>query len=190
MKVAGSALAVIVEPCVIQLAGPEGVGKTALAAAVARKAANVMVAEKDIFLWGLLRGGVERTLAGPLAYDQMFAAAEVYVSRGVAAVIDSPVFSPTTLRNSLDLAQRLAVRHIFVDCLLADDVERARRLQDPMRLPCQAHSLGECQVLATIRPSNVMSVDMSKPLNECALMVVSYLSINGLCRKPERRLGR
>ena len=185
MSVAGSPWLAIVEPCVIQLAGREGVGKTALAAAVAGKAGNVTVVEKDIFLWGLLRGGVARVPAGPLAYEQMFAAAEVYVHRGVAAVIDSPVFSPATLRNSLDLAQRLAVRHVFVDCLLADDAERARRLQDPMRLPCQAHSLRDCQVLATVKPSDVLSVDMSVPLDEGASLLISYLGDGGLCRRPE-----
>lgn len=175
-------------PCLVQLGGIEGVGKTTLARNMVQRIKNLATMEKDIYLWGLLIGGIPRTQAGPFAYDQLFAATEIILKHGLGVIVDSPCFNSLTLQNGQFLAAKYGARYLYVECTLSDSNQRATRLSDPHRLPCQAKTLSECQRSSVVRPQEGwITIDLSQPIASCVTELTDVLIQRGLASR--RRIG-
>ncbi len=118
----------------VQLAGAPGSGKTRLARALATRT-GAAVLNSDIVKSTLLDAGVLWSVAGPAAYQTLFALADDLLGQDHDVLLDSPshyAFIPDSGRR---IAAGRGARYRFVECACADPAELRRRLagRTPMR---------------------------------------------------------
>src|SRR4051812_26524197 len=98
----------------VQMGGHPGVGKSALAGKVAA-ATGAIVVEKDGFVAAALDSGVEPRVAGGVAYETVFMAADLLLSAGSSVIIDSPAAWIDIRRKGQALADKYGVRYLIVE---------------------------------------------------------------------------
>jgi predicted kinase len=109
----------------LQMAGPPASGKSQLAAAIARQRPAVII-NSDIVKSVLLDSGVEWKLAGPAAYQTLFALADDLLSQGHSVILDSPSHYAFIPENGARIARERGCRYRFIE-LLCDDLGELRR---------------------------------------------------------------
>lgn len=109
----------------LQLAGPPASGKSQLAAAIAQQRPAVIICS-DTVKSTLLDAGVEWKLAGPAAYQTLFALADDLLGQGQNVILDSPSHYGYIPENGERIAQEHGCRYRFIE-LVCDDLGELRR---------------------------------------------------------------
>ena len=110
----------------LQMAGPPGSGKSALARTIGR-CTGAVVLDKDVIKTAALAAGAEESLAAPLAYEAFFALADHLLGQGQSVVLDSPSFWENIPTKGATIAAERMVAYYFIECVCPDEAELARR---------------------------------------------------------------
>lgn len=154
----------------LQMAGPAGVGKTALARMVGY-ARRAVVLDKDVIKSAVLAAGGDESLAGPVAYEVAFALADHLLGQEFSVVLDSPSAWETIPAKGRAVAEKRGARYHFVECVCPEEV-RLRRLESRLSLASQTNS----GPLPTVAPSGAyLRVDTTQPIEQCLRLVLEYL---------------
>src|SRR4051794_38072000 len=103
-------------PFLLQMAGPPGAGKSSLAAALSQRRGAVVL-NMDVIKSALLDAGAAWALAGPAAYDVMFAQAGDLLAHGHSVILDSPSHYPQIPERGLTIAQAAGATYRFIECV-------------------------------------------------------------------------
>ena len=114
-----------VDAFLLQLAGAPASGKSKLAAAIASRVPAVII-NSDVVKSTLLDNGIEWALAGPAAYQTLFALADEFLSQGHSVILDSPSHYAYIPENGERIAAQHGFRYRFIE-LACDDIEELRR---------------------------------------------------------------
>jgi predicted kinase len=165
----------------VQMAGHPGVGKSALAERLAA-ATGAIVVDKDRFVSAALDSGVEAGIAGAMAYENVFIAADLLLSAGNSVILDSPAAWIEIRRKRQELADRYGVRYLIIECVLEDEEEHRRRVASRAQLHALHPTSLEGIDLAFERPGTAplwephLSVDMGVELEDCVRVSVEYVA--------------
>jgi predicted kinase len=110
----------------LQLAGAPASGKSQLAAAISRRLAGVIVVNSDVVKSTLLDAEIEWKLAGPAAYQTLFALADEFLGQGYSVILDSPSHYAYIPENGERIARKHGYPYRFLE-LVCDDLEELRR---------------------------------------------------------------
>lgn len=127
---------------VLQLAGPPGCGKSRLARAVAA-ARPAIIVNSDVVKSTLLDADVPWKLAGPAAYQTLFALAGDLLQQGNNVILDSPSHYMYIPENGDRVATEHAGRYRFIELSCPDTGELRRRLAERTPLRSQMRALDE-----------------------------------------------
>jgi predicted kinase len=111
----------------VQMAGPPGSGKSALARALGR-ALGMVVIDKDVIKTTLLEAEISWEAAGAAAQGTAFALAESLLDQGVSVVLDSPSYYDVIPLRGLAVAGEAGATYRCIECRCDDLEEIARRL--------------------------------------------------------------
>jgi predicted kinase len=176
----------------VQLSGCPGTGKSTLARGVATATAAVVL-DHDVVKSALLAAGVAAgggdpvadpedfaggAVAGPVAYRVAFAVAQRWLGAGRSVVLDSPCYYPQVLAGGQAVAHRAGVPYHYVECVVTDLAEVARRLRSRQPLPSQ------CTDLAPAGPVPGGGVGPGPPTGEELFRAWA----DGMCRPAEGAL--
>ncbi|HEX6521150.1 MAG TPA: ATP-binding protein [Streptosporangiaceae bacterium] len=109
----------------LQLAGAPASGKSQLAAAIIGHAPAVIV-NSDVVKSTLLDAGIEWKLAGPAAYQTLFALADDFLGQGHSVILDSPSHYAYIPENGERIARQHGVPYRFIE-LICEDLDELRR---------------------------------------------------------------
>jgi predicted kinase len=174
------------------MAGAPGSGKTTIARALSNRLDGVAV-NVDVVKSAVLNGGVDWRLAGPAAYEVLFALAHDLLAQGATVVVDSPCHYPEVLDRGQRVASASGATYRFVECVCTDIDELTRRIIERKPLRSQMRSLDEAPADAkgvftakrigihqweTFRPeTEYLRIDTSRPLDSCLIQVFSYCGV-------------
>lgn len=127
---------------VLQLAGPPGSGKSRLAREVAA-ARPAIIVNSDVVKSTLLDAGVPWKLAGPAAYQTLFALAGDLLLQGNNVILDSPSHYPFIPASGQRVARERGSRYRFIELTCPDTDELRRRLTARTPLRSQMRALDE-----------------------------------------------
>lgn len=157
------------------MAGVPGSGKSALARLI-RHATGTVVLDKDVLKTAALDAGAEESLAGPLAYETLFALADHLLGQDLGVVLDSPSFYDTIPAKGSAIAQARMVPYYFIECYCADRDELARRLRDRPRLRSNPGEEAVDTDTQTIAPAGAyLRIDTTQPIERCLELALDYL---------------
>jgi len=111
----------------LQLAGAPAVGKSKLAAAITSRVPAVIV-NSDVVKSTLLDNGIEWTLAGPAAYQTLFALADDFLGQGHSVILDSPSHYAYIPENGERIARQHGCPYRFIELACGDIDELRRRM--------------------------------------------------------------
>ncbi|MPZ49643.1 MAG: AAA family ATPase [Dehalococcoidia bacterium] len=169
----------------LQMAGPPGSGKSTLACAIGG-ATGAIVLDKDVIKSAALNAGASEELAGPLAYDVLFAIAFSLTELGHSLVLDSPSFFSDIPRKGEEIARRVGAQYFIVECCCREEI-LVQRLGGRRALPSQWSAIGSVDAYRTMlqmglsRPGTGpllhphLMVDTSQPLAVCLQEAMEYL---------------
>ena len=175
----------------LQIAGAPGTGKSTLVRALAAVRTAVIL-DNDIIKSAILDGAVEWTMAGPAAYEVLFALAADMLSQGRSVILDSPSHYPQIPARGLAIAQAGNAAYRFIECVCGNQAELEQRLllRSPRR--SQMRALGVppsdagdvitgatrigVHLWETCRPEvDYLTVDTTAPLDTCLPTVLNYI---------------
>lgn len=164
-------------PFLLQMAGPPGSGKSALARMIGR-VTGAVVLDKDVIKTAALEAGAEESLAAPLAYEAFFALADHLLGQGQSVVLDSPSFWEGIPTKGARIAQERMVAYYFIECICQDEAELARRLRDRPRMASQPVEPVDGERWQTIAPVGAyLRIDTTQPLDRCVELALDYLGV-------------
>jgi predicted kinase len=177
----------------LQMAGAPGTGKSTLVRALAAVRTAVIL-DNDIIKSAILDATVEWTLAGPAAYEVLFALAADMLSQGRRVILDSPSHYPQIPARGMAIAQAGNAAYRFIECVCGNQAELEQRLwlRSPRR--SQMRGLGEpppdagdalpaatrigAHLWETHRPEvDYLTVDTTAPLDTYLPTVLSYINM-------------
>jgi predicted kinase len=165
----------VTQQFLLQMAGPPGSGKSALARVIGRRTGAVVL-DKDILKTAALHAGAEETLAGGIAYEAFFDLADHLLGQGLSVVLDSPSFYETIPAKGQAIASGRGVRYHFVECMCDDKAELERRLAGRSRLDSQPGA-PESNGRSTLTPLGAyLRIDTLQPIERCLELVLEYLA--------------
>jgi predicted kinase len=126
----------------LQMAGAPGTGKSTVAKALAA-VRTAVVLDNDVIKSAILDAGVEWTLAGPAAYEVLFALAADLLSQGRSVILDSPSHYPHIPARGIAIARAGNAEYRFIECVCGDQAELVRRLSIRSPRRSQMRRLGE-----------------------------------------------
>src|SRR6476646_2777582 len=165
----------------VQMAGHPGVGKSALAVKLAA-ATGAIVVDKDRFVAAALDAGVEQRLAGGVAYENVFIAADLLLSAGNSVIIDSPAAWIEIRRKGQALADNHAVRYLIIECVLDDVEEHRRRVASRTAVHALHPTSLEGIDLDFERPGTAplwephLAVEMGVAIEDCLRLAIEYVA--------------
>jgi predicted kinase len=159
----------------LQMAGPPGSGKSALARVIGH-ATGAVVLDKDVLKTAALDAGVtEDARAGAIAYEAFFAQADHLLGQGLSVVLDSPSFYDTIPAKGTAIAAARHIPYFFIECVCDDIGEIARRLQERPRVRSQPVE-PVAPEWETRAPSGAyLRIDTMQPLERCLQLALDYL---------------
>lgn len=163
------------EQFLLQMAGPPGSGKSALARLIAR-CSGAVVLDKDVLKTAALHAGADETLSSGIAYEAFFGLADHLLGQGLSVVLDSPSYFETIPAKGQDIASERGVRYHFVECVCEDQAELERRLVGRPRLDSQPGSVDPSDRVTVAPPGAYLRVDTQQPIERCVELVLGYLS--------------
>ncbi len=162
-------------PFLLQMAGVPGSGKSALGRLIAKRS-DAVVLDKDVLKTAALDAGADESLAGPLAYEAIFALAAHLLGQGLSVVLDSPSFWESIPAKGGAIAAERMVPYYFIECYCSDRDELARRLRERPRLRSnpgeEALELGAETVAP---PGAYLRIDTTQPIERCLAVALEYL---------------
>ena len=159
----------------LQMAGPPGSGKSALARVIGRRTAAVVL-DKDVLKTAALHAGADETLAGGTAYEAFFDLADHLLGQGLSVVLDSPSYFETIPAKGQALATERGISYHFVECVCEDQAELERRLSGRPRLDSQPGSLSPSGRVTMAPPGAYLRVDTLQPIERCLEVVLELLT--------------
>lgn len=111
----------------LQLAGAPATGKSQLAAAITSHVPAVII-NSDVVKSTLLDNGIEWKLAGPAAYQTLFALADDFLGQGHSVILDSPSHYAYIPENGERIACQHGVPYRFIELVCDDSGELRRRM--------------------------------------------------------------
>jgi predicted kinase len=110
----------------LQLAGAPATGKSLLAAEIVKHRPAVIV-NSDVVKSTMLDAGVEWKLAGPTAYQVLFALADDLLGQGYSVIVDSPSHYSYIPESGERTGRAHGCRYRFIELVCPDLDELARR---------------------------------------------------------------
>jgi len=109
----------------LQLAGAPASGKSRLATAIITQLPAVII-NSDVVKSALLDAGTEWKVAGPAAYQTLFALADDLLGQGHSVILDSPSHYAFIPENGERIARQHGCPYHFIE-LVCDDLDELRR---------------------------------------------------------------
>lgn len=160
----------------LQMAGPPGSGKSALARLVSR-CTGAVVLDKDVLKTAALHAGADEPLASGIAYEAFFDLADNLLGQGLSVVLDSPSYFETIPAKGQAIAARRGIRYHFVECACGDRAELERRLEGRPRLESQpGPSAGEPDRATIAPPGAYLRIDTLQPIERCIELVLEHVT--------------
>lgn len=161
----------------VQMAGPPGVGKSALARVIGHRT-DALVIDKDVLKTAALEAGAEETLAGAIAYEGFFAIADHLLGQGRGVILDSPSFFETIPAKGSAIAAARGVPYYFIECQCPNRGELARRLRERPRMRSQPGGEAADRDRPTFSPADAyLQIDTTQPLARCLGLALEYLRV-------------
>jgi predicted kinase len=163
------------------MAGLPGAGKTTLALALGRELGWPMI-DKDTLKSPLVVAGIPNELAGPTAYELLFAVGrDILVRQRRSVILDSPALYAICTEQ----AQRIAAEgdaDLKVILCLAESSVRNVRMAARQPLPSQlrsdpASTLEQDRERFTHLPADTYTLDSARPLRSLVEQAVAYLRV-------------
>jgi predicted kinase len=178
----------------LQMAGAPGSGKSTLARAVAERY-DAVVLDYDVVKTALLDADAPWGLAGPGAYNVLYALADELLSSGRSAIIDSPSHYEIMPIRGAAIAAKHHGSYRFIECVCDDTAELRRRLtsRTPRRSqmrdldqmspdadgPIPARRVGQHRWQTHGPEGGHLVVDSSAPFDQGLLAAISYIEDAG-----------
>src|SRR5215211_1008122 len=173
------------------MAGAPGAGKSSLARVVGQ-ARSAVVLDMDVIKSAVLEAGAAWSLAGPAAYEILFALAADLLAQGRSVILDSPSHYPQIPARGMEIAQAHGARYRFIECVCADEVTLEQRLLARTPQRSQMRGLGQpapdagdampaakrlgTHLWETCRPpGDYLTVDTSAPFENALHTALCYL---------------
>ena len=167
----------------VQMHGDPGSGKSTLARGIGA-ALPAIVVDKDAISSALIRAGVDRTLAGPAAYEAMRALARDFLAAGHAVVLDSPCAWPSIEASGRALAEQHGVPWALIELECPVDMVDARLAARPESESQPRRREDWYSRPGTARPNcDRLVLDGTAALGELVAASINYLR-NGLTDEP------
>ena len=177
----------------LQMAGAPGAGKSTLARAVGQARAAVVL-DMDVIKSAVLEAGAAWSLAGPAAYEILFALAADLLAQGRPVILDSPSHYPQIPARGLAIAQAQGAPYRFIECLCDDPATLEQRLLTRTPRRSQMRGLGQpspdaggampaakrlgIHLWETCRPpGDYLTVDTSGPYEAALQAALQYLDL-------------
>jgi predicted kinase len=168
-------------PTLLLMAGLPGAGKTTLALAL-RHALGWPAIDKDALKSPLVVAGIPNEVAGPTAYELLFAVGrDILVRQRRSVILDSPALYAICIEQ----AQRIAAEgdaDLKVILCLADSSVRNARMAARQPLPSQpgsdpASTLDQDRARFTHLPADTCTLDSARPLSMLVEAALAYLRV-------------
>jgi predicted kinase len=179
----------------LQMAGRSGVGKSSVAAGIAR-ATGAAVVDLDLLKSTALDVGASWELAGRFGYEGLWAVAESLLAQGFSVICDSPCRFENIVAQTMAIAERQNASYCFVECVLTDQAQLAERVASRPRKRSQVTDVdassadappdsetarriraGDESVWATVYPPTPwLQLDTAAPLDVTVAKAVAYLA--------------
>jgi predicted kinase len=166
-------------PTLVLMASLPGAGKTTLALALAR-ALDWPVIDKDTLKSPLVVAGIANELAGPTAFELLFAVGrDILVRQGRSVILDSPALYAICIEQ----AQRIAAEgdaDLKVLLCLAESGVRNARMAARQPLPSQlgsdrASTLEQDRARFAHLPADTCTLDSARPLSTLVEKALAYV---------------
>jgi predicted kinase len=191
----------------LQMAGTSGTGKTTLAHLIASHL-DAIVIDYDVVKSAALDAGAAWELAGGVGYLGSQALARSLLQQGRSVILDSPCRFQQIVATGTAIAAHYHAAYAFIECVLSDESELRRRMQERPRQRSQRRafdipppdapndfmrdSSGRIQIPQTIYPSSYwLQIDMHQSVARCLADALRYLeeiraakATNGAESKP------
>ncbi|MFF0338879.1 AAA family ATPase [Kribbella sp. NPDC004875] len=183
---------------VVQMSGPPGAGKTTIARELVRHRRFVAI-DRDVVLTAMLDTGganLEKddsfSFARVSSYNVVKAMADDVLAQGIGVIIDSPCFYDELLAAGQALAAKHGVQYRYIQCVTEDIGLLDTRLRSrpalrsqrpavdlpPIDLgtePERGTELFTDWISKVKRPDEYLSLDTTRPLEECVTKALAYL---------------
>jgi hypothetical protein len=173
----------------LQVAGPMGSGKSALARLIGQRRGAVVL-DLDVVKSAALDAGVDWDLAGRTAYRTLHALAGSLLGQGLSVVLDSPCRFAFIVEGGRTAADANGAIYCYLECSLDDTDERMRRLRGRTRIrsqgvdwntpppdaPRQTYADPAGTLWRSHHPDTPWRpIDTSLPLGDCLAEALTYL---------------
>lgn len=169
----------------LQMAGESGSGKSTLARAIAG-ATGAVVLDEDVIMSAAMAAGVEKPLAGAVAYEAGFDLARSVLEQGHSVIFDSAAFFVRIREKGRTIAAAADADYRLIECDLSSVEQRQARLRERPPLPSQPAAVEEA--LTGDRPGTAplteprLTLDTSRPLEEQVALALAYLEASAYVR--------
>jgi predicted kinase len=126
----------------LQMAGAPGGGKSTLARALGQ-ARSAVVLDMDVIKSAVLETGAAWSLAGPAAYEILYALAADLLAQCRPVILDSPSHYPQIPARGMEIAQAHGARYQFIECVCDDSALLEQRLLTRTPRRSQMRGLGQ-----------------------------------------------
>jgi adenylylsulfate kinase-like enzyme len=123
-------------PFLLQIAGGSGAGKSTLACLIGERT-GAMVIDLDAIKSAALDEGSPWDLAGRIGYGVSRAVAGSLLGQRKSVILDSPCRFQQIVDRGSAIAEQHGVPYTFIECVVADEEERRRRLLRDCRVKCR-----------------------------------------------------